>query len=76
MEWQSGHIAGTKRIPLHALEQQMSTLAREKPLAVICAGGYRPSMAASILERNGFKRISNVVGGMSAWTAAKYGTST
>jgi len=43
---------------------------------LVAAVGYRASMAASILERNGFKRISNVVGGMSAWTAANYETST
>jgi glyoxylase-like metal-dependent hydrolase (beta-lactamase superfamily II)/rhodanese-related sulfurtransferase len=76
MEWQSGRIAGAKHIPLHTLAPQSGCLNREEPLAVICAGGYRSSMATSILERHGFKRISNVVGGMSAWTAAKYETST
>ena len=39
-------------------------------VAVICAGGYRSSIAASLLERIGVSRVSNVVGGMAAWSAA------
>jgi len=41
------------------------------PVAVVCAGGYRSSMGASLLARNGFTDVSNVIGGTSAWIAEK-----
>jgi len=44
------------------------------PVAAICAGGYRSSIATSLLERAGFRRITNVVGGMTAWNGAGLGT--
>jgi hydroxyacylglutathione hydrolase len=71
-EWLAGHIAGAMHLPLHTLTEQIGALDRGGPLAVICAGGYRSTTATSILEQNGFSRTSNVVGGMSAWTAAQY----
>jgi rhodanese-related sulfurtransferase len=42
-----------------------------EPLAVICAGGYRSSMAASILARAGFSDLTNVIGGTGAWIAER-----
>jgi rhodanese-related sulfurtransferase len=39
---------------------------------VICASGYRSSIAGSVLEKLGFNDIFNVIGGTSAWIAAGY----
>jgi hydroxyacylglutathione hydrolase len=69
-EWQSGHVAGTMNVPLNTLEERAVDLPKEEPLAVLCAGGFRSSIGTSILERQGFARITNVVGGMAAWKAA------
>jgi len=69
-EWQSGHIAGAVNVPLNTLEERAGDLAKEDPLAVLCAGGFRSSIGTSILERQGFARITNVVGGMAAWKSA------
>ena len=71
-EWQAGHIAGAVHLPLHELEKRAASLDRDRPVAIICASGYRSSIATSLLERLGFRRFSNVVGGMNAWFAAKY----
>ncbi len=71
-EWHAGHIAGARHIPLHVLRQQITALNPEEPVSVICQSGYRSSIAAGILEQNGFKSISNVIGGMSAWAAASH----
>jgi hydroxyacylglutathione hydrolase len=71
-EWQTGHIAGAVHLPLHELEKRAASLDRNRPVAIICASGYRSSIATSVLERLGFRRFSNVVGGMNAWFAAKY----
>ena len=68
-EWNAGHIRGATHVPLDRLESN-GMLDRSRPVAVICAGGYRSSIGTGILERLGFARVSNVVGGMSAWTSA------
>ena len=71
-EYQSGHVPGAQSLPLAGLENADLRLDPQKPTAVICAGGYRSSAATGILERRGFKNLSNVVGGTSAWVIADY----
>lgn len=75
-EWQAGHVAGAIHIPLDELPRRLGQLAayRDRPLAVICGSGYRSSVAASLLEQHGFTGLANVLGGMSAWEAARYPT--
>ena len=70
-EWQAGHIAGAVNVPLNTLEQHAAELPKEEPVAVMCAGGFRSSIGTSILELQGFTKITNVVGGMAAWRNAK-----
>jgi rhodanese-related sulfurtransferase len=43
-----------------------------RPVAVICAGGYRSSAATSLLESRGFRQLFNVTGGTSAYVEAGY----
>jgi rhodanese-related sulfurtransferase len=38
---------------------------------VYCAGGYRSSIAASLLQKNGFTDVSEIAGGISAWETAR-----
>jgi len=73
-EYQSGHIERAVSVPLGELAKRAGSLDPSRPLAVICASGYRSSTATSLLERLGFPRATNVVGGMNAWNAAGYGT--
>jgi glyoxylase-like metal-dependent hydrolase (beta-lactamase superfamily II)/rhodanese-related sulfurtransferase len=70
-EWEVEHIEGATHMPLPALPHRMSTLAREAPLAVICASGYRSSIAASLLQAQGFSRVQNVMGGMGAYLESR-----
>jgi rhodanese-related sulfurtransferase len=42
-------------------------LDREKLLVVHCEGGYRSSIATSLLRRAGFPDIANLIGGFDAW---------
>ena len=37
---------------------------------VYCAGGYRSSVAASLLRHNGFTDVSDILGGYNAWAEA------
>jgi hydroxyacylglutathione hydrolase len=69
-EWTSGHIKDATHIPLNKLKERATALNKQKSVTVICAGGYRSSAATSLLEQHGFQKITNVVGGMNAWTKA------
>jgi len=71
-EYQSGHVPGAHHTPLSLIEKQLSslTLAKEKETAVICAGGYRSSAAASLMQKHGFTNLINVTGGTNAWVNA------
>ena len=73
-EWQAGHIPSATHIPLHRLAEGAGALDRDRPTAVICASGYRSSIATSVLEGLRFGNPINVVGGMNAWTGAGYET--
>jgi rhodanese-related sulfurtransferase len=75
-EHDAGHVPGAISIPLDRLERELARVPKASPLAVICAGGYRSSAAASILERHGFADVVNVAGGTNAWLAAGYRTET
>lgn len=68
-EWNAGHIDGAVHIPLGELAERAPELPRDRTVATICEGGYRSSLAASVLARAGINRIVNVAGGMSAWRA-------
>ena len=69
-EYGGGHAPGFANVPLPHLEEELSKLDRTRPVAVMCQSGYRSSAAASILAKNGFKEVYNVVGGYAAWSNA------
>lgn len=69
-EFVTGHVPGAINIPLTELSRRIEEVQGEKPVAVICAGGYRSAMAVSFLERAGKRRVSDVTGGTAAWKTA------
>jgi glyoxylase-like metal-dependent hydrolase (beta-lactamase superfamily II)/rhodanese-related sulfurtransferase len=72
-EYAAGHAPRAATSPLGPrLREEAASLDRERPLAVICAGGYRSSAATSILRPLGFRRLYNVEGGTGAWLTAGY----
>jgi hydroxyacylglutathione hydrolase len=70
-EWDAGHIHGATWWPLDNFRVSPPEIDREVPLAVHCKGGYRSMIAASLLQRAGFRHVINVVGGFDAWQQAK-----
>jgi hydroxyacylglutathione hydrolase len=64
------HIGGSIAIPLNHLSERLAELPANRPLLVHCAGGYRSSIAASLLQQNGFTDVSEIAGGIAAWEAA------
>ena len=71
-EYATGHVPGAVNIQLAELDRRAVELDPERPTAVVCASGYRSSIATSVLERRDFARLFNVVGGTSGWLNAGY----
>jgi hydroxyacylglutathione hydrolase len=63
-------IAGSLSLPLSRLFENLAVIPKDRPLLVYCAGGYRSSMAASLLERAHFAPIAEIAGGLAAWESA------
>ena len=70
-EREAKRIDGSVSIPLNHLAERVTELPRDRALLVFCAGGYRSSIAASLLQRHGFSRVSEIAGGIAAWETAK-----
>jgi rhodanese-related sulfurtransferase len=68
-EVHSGMIDGAKNIPIAQLRKRMGELDPMKPTVIYCAGGYRSSIAASLLREAGFADVSDVLGGYAAIAA-------
>lgn len=62
-EYDSEHLLASTSIPLNILEHHLGELSEETAYIIYCAGGYRSMIAASILKKNGFIRVADVIGG-------------
>jgi hydroxyacylglutathione hydrolase len=71
-ELAGGAIENSLFVPLGKLTSRTAELDREKLLVVHCKGGYRSSIASSILRRAGFRDIANLTGGFDAWKGAGF----
>jgi hydroxyacylglutathione hydrolase len=69
-EREQKRIAGSVGLPLNHLAERLHELPKAEPLLVYCAGGYRSSIAASVLQEHGFERVQEIAGGLGAWEAA------
>ncbi|MDZ7677998.1 MAG: MBL fold metallo-hydrolase [Acidimicrobiales bacterium] len=62
-----GTIPGAVAIPVGQLPDRLVELDPVAPTVVFCAGGYRSSVAASLLRDRGFADVSDLIGGYDAW---------
>ena len=69
-ETELGTIAGAIEIPLAELVTRLDELDEERPVVTYCAGGYRSSIAASVMRAEGFRDVSDLLGGYAGWVAA------
>ena len=65
LEFEAGHVKTALNIPLHTLTDMsiISNFEESDNLYVHCAGGYRSVIAASLLKRQGYHNLRNVLGG-------------
>lgn len=66
-EWVAGHLPGVPNIPLGYLVDRFDDLPRDRPLVLLCQGGGRSAIAASLLQARGMSRVLNLVGGFAEW---------
>lgn len=66
-EYQIAQIGGTL-IPLNDVPQRLSEIPRDRDVVVQCKSGGRSQRAAEFLMQNGLTRVSNLTGGILAWS--------
>ncbi len=66
-EYQEGHLAGAKLIPLPELPDRLGELDPQEPVVAYCAVGGRSRAAAQLLQGRGFREVYNLTGGIKAW---------
>lgn len=69
-EWKLKHVTDSVNVPLTQLQNRIGEIPRDRRVAVMCAGGYRSSIAVGILKRNGLEQVEELAGGMTAWETA------
>ena len=64
-----GHLKNAINIPVQELESRMSELEKykDKEIIVYCSHSHRSPRASYMLTQNGFKKVTNMLGGMSVW---------
>jgi hydroxyacylglutathione hydrolase len=67
-----GVIAGATTIPVGQLPSRLDELDPAASTVVYCAGGYRASVAASLLREAGFADVSDILGGYGAWQEVQH----
>ncbi|MGR8998809.1 MAG: rhodanese-like domain-containing protein [Gammaproteobacteria bacterium] len=68
-EYQYARIANSVLIPLNQIPQRLGELDKNQEIVVICHHGMRSEQAANYLVKSGFKNISNLTGGIDAWSS-------
>jgi hydroxyacylglutathione hydrolase len=68
---EEGHIPNAAHLYVGYVDRHLERLSprldKKQPVAVTCSVGHRASLAVSLLRRQGFENVSNLLGGMTAW---------
>ncbi|MFC4334972.1 rhodanese-like domain-containing protein [Salininema proteolyticum] len=70
-EREQGFIDGSVHIPLAELTSRLDEVPEGRPVVVHCAGGYRSTVAASLLRRRHGGEVTDLLGGYGAWASAE-----
>jgi adenylyltransferase/sulfurtransferase len=61
-------IKGAELIPMRQIPERMHDLPRDEHLLILCHTGVRSLRVTEFLRAQGFTAVSNVAGGIAAWT--------
>ena len=73
-EYEEGHIPGAVNIFVGELDKRLAEVPSDRSVVLVCSTGNRAGLGVSILEREGFKNVYNLIGGMTAWKEIGYST--
>ena len=67
-EFEKARIEGATLMPMRELPSRIAQIDETKEVVAICHHGGRSMQVAMFLEKQGFKRVHNLVGGIDAWS--------
>jgi rhodanese-related sulfurtransferase len=67
-EVEKASMAGITAIPMHEIPARVGELDRARDIVAVCHHGGRSMQVAMYLQQQGFTRLSNLTGGMDAWS--------
>lgn len=67
-EYDICHIEGSLLMPLSTVPQHINDLPKDKNIVILCHLGIRSASAVNFLKANGFEKVSNLLGGIHAWS--------
>jgi rhodanese-related sulfurtransferase len=67
-EYEKARIEGAQLIPMREMPSRIAELDPNKEVVAICHHGGRSAQVAMFLEKAGFKKMHNLVGGVDAWS--------
>ena len=71
-DYRAGHIINSLHIPREQIEHQLNRLNRHRtsPVITVCRSGTESAGVAKMLRTNGFEKVFNLSGGLTAWESA------
>jgi len=66
----AGAIPGSRHVYAGHIERDLALIPEDRHILVYCDAGFKGSLAASVLLRNGYEQVTNMLGGMAAWKNA------
>lgn len=67
-EWEIGHLPGATRISVNELPERLNELDSAVEMVVYCRSGVRSAKAIGILKQAGFRKLTNMAGGILRWS--------
>ena len=67
-EFEKARIEGATLMPMRELPSKIAQIDEDQEVVAICHHGGRSMQVAMFLEKQGFKRVHNLVGGIDAWS--------
>lgn len=67
-EYERARIEGSRLVPMREVPARVAEVAADREVVAICHHGGRSMQVAMFLQKQGFKRVHNLVGGIDAWS--------
>ena len=67
-EYQRARIDGSRLVPMREVPGRLEEIDPGREVVAICHHGGRSAQVALFLEKNGYSKVHNLVGGVDAWS--------